>query len=458
MDRQLPRPRPLTIDDERNPSKEVRIELSTLKRPNSRNYRQRLNGTGEYSTEDDEDGQLAIQARITMDASDVIRNDDGTVQTYHWECLISINDSPENWGAKGRLIGENSSVRTLEFELRRDFVGGISEDSVLRLRQLYQGIMFSSSAVEIDLYNPSDFLTDDQSFPTLKLNGEGVFTNLKRLTLHCTHLMSEGQSVCIASHLENLSVDQVHMSGISFESAFIESDSSTDSHSSVLAAGDNNDVGAPNRSMISIDGVTHVVHYLRFQNVLFACRNVRQMSWACNFGDEAFNVMAEFLQRPSIKLQHLYLRTQWHSTFNTRSLQILARGLKNNATVTILTLIDADHTFLLDVLCDTKSIASVINSNHVLHLIDRNETTALLWNRISPLLAFNLTEDKNKVVRMKILRYYFSEDFEVCELRGLPTSVFPTLIDAMYGEDSALNAIYKFVQGIPKILSYKCGA
>ena len=42
MDRQLPRPRPLTIDDERNPSKEVRIELSTLKRPNSRNYRQRL--------------------------------------------------------------------------------------------------------------------------------------------------------------------------------------------------------------------------------------------------------------------------------------------------------------------------------------------------------------------------------------------------------------------------------
>ena len=69
--------------------------------------------------------------------------------------------------------------------------------------------MFSSSAVEIDLYNPSDFLTDDQSFPTLKLNGEGVFTNLKRLTLHCTHLMSEGQSVCIASHLENLSVDQI---------------------------------------------------------------------------------------------------------------------------------------------------------------------------------------------------------------------------------------------------------
>eukprot|EP00956_Cyclotella_meneghiniana_P008755 scaffold11986_cov55-Cyclotella_meneghiniana.AAC.1 len=161
MDRQLPRrrpslprpgvqPRPLTIDDERNPSKEVRIELSTLKRPNSKNYRQRLNGTGEYSSEDDEHGLLAIQARITMDASDTIRNDDGTLQTYHWECLILFNDSPENWGSKGRLIGENSSIRTLEFELRRDFVGRISEDSVLRLRQLYQGIMSSSSAVEID--------------------------------------------------------------------------------------------------------------------------------------------------------------------------------------------------------------------------------------------------------------------------------------------------------------------
>ena len=83
----LPRPSvqplPLTIDDERLPGKEVRIELSTLERPNSRNYRQRLNGTGEYSSEDDEHGLLAIQARITLDASETIRNADGTLQTYH---------------------------------------------------------------------------------------------------------------------------------------------------------------------------------------------------------------------------------------------------------------------------------------------------------------------------------------------------------------------------------------
>eukprot|EP00956_Cyclotella_meneghiniana_P009115 scaffold12492_cov36-Cyclotella_meneghiniana.AAC.9 len=160
--------------------------------------------------------------------------------------------------------------------------------------------MSSSSAIGIHLYNPSKFLTDDQSFPTLKLSGEGVFTNLKPLTLTCTHLVSEYQSICIASHLENLSVDQIHMSGTSFESAFIESDSLTESDSLVLAAGGNNDVGAPNRSVISIDGVGHVVHYLRFQNVLFACRNVKQMRWTCTFGDEAFNVMAQFLQQPSI--------------------------------------------------------------------------------------------------------------------------------------------------------------
>ena len=157
MDRQLPRPRPLTIDDERNPSKEVRIEISTLKRPNSRNCRQRLNGTGEYSTEDDEDGQLAIQARITMDASDVIRNDDGTVQTYHWECLISINDSPENCGAKGRLIGENSSVRTLEFELRRDFVGGISETLCFVLGSYTRGLCSVHQQLKLTCITPPTF-------------------------------------------------------------------------------------------------------------------------------------------------------------------------------------------------------------------------------------------------------------------------------------------------------------
>ena len=307
--RWTPRPvHPLTIDDERLPGKEVRIELSTLAPPNSKIFRQRLNDTGDYSSEDAEPGLLAIQAQITIDASERIvpadrtcRNADGTLQRYRFECFISFDDSHENWGEKGRLIGENSSVKTLEFKFRGDFVGRISEDSILRLRQLYQGIMSSSSAIDIHLYNPSTFLTDDQLFPTLKLSGEGVFTNLKRLNLTCTHLVSESQSICIASRLENLSLDEIHMSGTSFGSAFIESDSSTESDSLVLAAGGNNDVGAPNRSVISIDGVRHVVHYLRFQNVLFACRNVKQMCWTCNFGDEAFNVMAEFLQRPSIK-------------------------------------------------------------------------------------------------------------------------------------------------------------
>ena len=459
---------PLTIDDERLPNKEVRIELSTLAPPNSKSFRQRLNGTGDYSSEDAEPGLLAIQAQITIDASERIvpadrtcRNVRGTLQRYRFECFISFDDSHENWGEKGRLIGGNSSIKSLELQFRGDFVGRISEDSILRLRQLYQGIESSSSAIDIHLCNPTKFLTDDQLFPTLKLSGEGVFTNLKRLTLSClypSHLVSESQSIYIASHLENLSLDEIHMSGTSFGTAFIESDSSTESDSLVLAAGGNNDVGAPNRSVISIDGVRHVVHYLRFQKVLFACRNVKQMCWTCDFGDEAFDVMAQFLQQPSIKLEHLCLRTRRPSTFDTRSLQILAKGLKNNATVTTLTICHGDLIFLLDVLCDTNSIKSIINSNHTLHLTDRDGSTAFLPRRLSVLLAFNLIEDKNKVVRKKIFRYYFSEDFDVSELRGLPTSVFPRLISAMHGEASELNAIYKFVQGIPKILCYKCGA
>eukprot|EP00956_Cyclotella_meneghiniana_P041982 scaffold247703_cov33-Cyclotella_meneghiniana.AAC.1 len=101
---------------------------------------------------------------------------------------VLFDDSHENWGEKGRLIGENSSIKTLEFKFRGDLlVGRISEDSILRLRQLYQGIESSSSAIDIHLYNPTKFLTDDQSFPTLKLSGEGVFTNLKRLTLSCLY-------------------------------------------------------------------------------------------------------------------------------------------------------------------------------------------------------------------------------------------------------------------------------
>ena len=68
--RWTPRPfHPLTIDDERLPGKEVRIELSTLAPPNSKIFRQRLNDTVDYSSEDAEPGLLAIQAQITIDAS-----------------------------------------------------------------------------------------------------------------------------------------------------------------------------------------------------------------------------------------------------------------------------------------------------------------------------------------------------------------------------------------------------
>ena len=480
---QLPRrDRPIPIDDERLPGKEVRIDLTICDPPKSKSSRRRLNGVGDYVSEEAE--LFAVKAKITIFAHDpVIEHPDGAIQSYRYICNMRMNDGHEYWGEKGRSIGENSSIDSMELCFAWESAVGIfserfriSQDSILCVRRLYEGIMSSSSVSVITLFNPMYILTDNQLLPTLKLSGDGVFPSFKRLSLHCQHLIREHDSICIASHLENLSLDHICMSGDSFKSAFTEIDTLTEPGSAVLAMDDgNSDIGEQNRSVILMGGVRHVVHFLRFKNILFACGNVKQMFWCCDFGDEAFNVLAQFLQQPSIRLERLQLQSarflqlqparylQHPSFFDPRLYHIIAEGLKNNSTVKHLQMRNSDPKFLIDVLCDTNSIESVINSNHTLTTMDCNfvpSRSALPGTLLSDLLALNLIEDKDVVARKKIFRYYFSQDFDVSELREIPTSVFPRLITAMSGEESQVqvNAVYKFLQGIPKILHYQCGA
>jgi len=123
-------------------------------------------------------------------------------------------------------------------------------------------------------------------------------------------------------------------------------------------------------------------------------------------------------------------------------------------------------------LYDGSSIESIYNSNHTLSedirfkrrrprlppdsivTIPKSKKAGLLQS----LLALNKGKNKNKVIRQKIIRYYYSDDNNLHEITNLDDEVLPhvlstigkTQINVASGQ-SAFDLLYKIVLGSPSL-------
>jgi hypothetical protein len=99
-------------------------------------------------------------------------------------------------------------------------------------------------------------------------------------------------------------------------------------------------------------------------------------------------------------------------------------------------------------LCDVSSVNSIINSNHALLQLEvSGHTPSTLAEQC---LDLNHNMDKNKVIRDKILQFYFVGEFDVSLFSSMAVSVIPVIMSQIEGEDRQY-ALFRLLQWIPDL-------
>jgi len=110
-----------------------------------------------------------------------------------------------------------------------------------------------------------------------------------------------------------------------------------------------------------------------------------------------------------------------------------------------------------DFLCDKTSLSSIYTSNHTLQQF----YAGFYYDDDGPkdhlvsLLKLNENDDKQEVVRQKLIRYYFSNDdggiVKVEEFVVMELEVLPRAIAWIGRDDTAHSLLYKLFQIMPTL-------
>lgn len=92
--------------------------------------------------------------------------------------------------------------------------------------------------------------------------------------------------------------------------------------------------------------------------------------------------------------------------------------------------------------------ALYFTSNHTLECI--KIPCLVLSTLAEECLVLNENGNKMKVIRDKILRFYFVGDFDVSQFSNLALSVLPDVVSQIEGKEK-LSAMYRFLQHIPEL-------
>jgi hypothetical protein len=152
-------------------------------------------------------------------------------------------------------------------------------------------------------------------------------------------------------------------------------------------------------------------------------------------------------------------------TFGEQAVRIISASSVGNAHLTKLLIncnnlqIEIDGSYIDKLLCDASSIESMTNSNHTLKRISFGYQIRHVHSTFArDCLKLNENEDKAKVIRHKILRFYFVGKFDLSPFVGMPLSVLPEVIDQIEGHEKQ-SAMYRFLRCIPELcdVHYRTG-
>ena len=208
-----------------------------------------------------------------------------------------------------------------------------------------------------------------------------------------------------------------------------------------------------------------------FPRIISACPPpIINLTISCDTAQHC-SILAEYLQSNRLLVSFLEVRKVNRSPIGeyrdpeklrVQEASTIINGLKNG-TVPLKTLIlycyigNTYFNSVRDLLCDTTSIESIRSSNHTLLEIKPcpndycwyEDKFGIIENSLKKL---NIIENKEKVIREKIARYYFVGDFDVSPLARLPVSVLPSILVMIKGLDRARqSAIFRLLKSIPDL-------
>ena len=110
-------------------------------------------------------------------------------------------------------------------------------------------------------------------------------------------------------------------------------------------------------------------------------------------------------------------------------------GLVRTATI------DLNDLIPLFGLCDTSSIESILDSNHVLREVSLYNPDSKLPQIICDCLHINSCTDKKAAGREKVARFYFRGDYEVMPFLGMPISLLPNVLSSICIESKGISTL-----------------
>lgn len=191
------------------------------------------------------------------------------------------------------------------------------------------------------------------------------------------------------------------------------------------------------------------------EQIAKACTNVEQLFWTCTTAGQV-TALANLLRDPSSILQSAVIQLRGLRDLDNRlyAREIAAAHVDNTKLnyMEIYSYKDFGEVGCFErVLCNASTIESIYNSNHTLKKIHIPcEAGLRRWSSLTrACLKLNKTQDKQKVVRNKILKYYFVGDFDVAPFVRLSLSVMPKVLSDIRGTHKQ-SALYRLLKNIPE--------
>lgn len=211
------------------------------------------------------------------------------------------------------------------------------------------------------------------------------------------------------------------------------------------------------------------------EQILWACQNVHTLTLNCDENHQ-YVTLAKLLRDPRTtwQLLHIHVKKQLADFIEERAVSDMFTGLTRNTYLKAMSfdesLFDWDGSgeYLDNLLCNTKSLRSVCQSNHTLQniinyqaLLDRAMAKGC-WPRY---LNLNRLPDKRKVLQIKIMLFYFGGNFDASSLTSMPLVVLPQILgldisarkeysdsdDAEKDDILECSAIFNIVKSIPEL-------
>lgn len=205
-----------------------------------------------------------------------------------------------------------------------------------------------------------------------------------------------------------------------------------------------------------------------FGRILEGCANVRELDVMCKHGRQC-TAVAALLRDPARVIEELVLDLEPEPEPENLDLEQLFRdisaSLVGNENLKLLNMYsdrdpgddvwDCFDNMFHNLLCNTRSIQSVINSNHYIESISFEDSAGRSTEDygFETLEELNKNDDKEEVILNKILQFYFVGKFNVSPFESMPVSVLPEVMRVMWqikGKEKQ-SALYRLLQCMPQL-------